>query len=726
MATLLLTALGNAIGGPIGGAIGSMIGHSIDGRIFGPNGREGPRLRDLAVSTSSYGQAIPRQFGRMRVPGTVIWSTDLIESKLKQSAKGQPATTVYSYAASFAVALSSTPLARVGRIWADGNLLRGAQEDLKVGGTLRIYNGHGDHPVDPLIAAAKGDQAPAFRHCAYVVFENLELADFGNRIPALSFEIFADGGEESVSLAQLIPSPALSADPAPLNHARGFADEGGSLASTLATIDEVIPLVCTSGSEGLVITPRQASETEIITLPDQLAADDRKQDEARQTLRAGLPARTPSALRYYDEERDYQTGVQRAAGARQEGRELMIDLPATLTARGARQLANASANRSRWQHETVIWRIGELDPRITPGMIVRLPDMPGQWLLRSWEWFDRGVALELERLAPTAAPARTADAGESLSATDLLLPASELAAFELPSDDSANPATPLIFAAASAANRAWRGAALYAVQGSALIDLGTTGKLRARIGRIAVPLAPSSGLMFEPRGEAVIALVADDLALTDTDMAGLAAGANRMLIGGELIQFLRAEPLDTGCWRLVGLLRGRAGTEPAALAGHPADTNVVLIDDTLVPLDPLLIPSLAGTRIAALGTNDPEPVLADLANPGISRRPPCPVHPRARGEADGAVVYSWIRRARGQWRWPDGVEVPLIEEREAYLVGYGPVEAPFATWPSAQPSLRLTASERVALVTAHGAGPLWVRQIGTFDQSQPLELASLS
>lgn len=726
MATLLLTALGSAIGGPVGGAIGSLIGHSIDGRIFGPHGREGPRLRDLAVSTSSYGQAIPRQFGRMRVPGTVIWSTDLIESKHKQRAKGQPTTTVYAYAASFAVALSSTPIARVGRIWADGNLLRGAQEDLKVGGAVRIYNGFGDDPVDPLIAAAEGEQAPAFRHCAYVVFDNLELADFGNRIPALSFEIFAHGGEETVSLAQLIPAPALSADMTPLVHARGFADEGGSLASTLATIDAVIPLVCTSGSDGFVIAPRQTAGEDVLTLPAQLAADDSKQDEPRQVQRAGMPARTPSALRYYDEERDYQTGVQRAGGARQEGRELMIDLPATLTAGGARQLAGASANRSRWQHETVTWRIGELDPRITPGTIVRLPDMPGQWLLKSWEWCDRGVALELERLAPTIAPARTADAGASLAPPDLIVPTSQLAALEVPPDGSADPAKPLIFAAASGANRAWRGAALYAVQGSALIDLGTTGKQRAVMGHLAEPLEGSLALMFEPRGEAVVALAADDLSLFDTDMGGLVAGANRMLVGGELIQFMRAVPLGAARWRLSGLLRGRAGTEPAAMAGHPAGTGAVLIEDTLVALDPMLVPPLAVTRVAAIGTNDPEPVLADLVNAGLSRRPPCPVHPRTCTEAGGTVVYRWTRRARGQWRWPDRVEVPLVEEREAYVVGFGPTGAPRAFWPCEDPSLRLTVDERAALVADFGPGLLWVRQIGTFDQSPPLALASLS
>lgn len=728
MATLLLTALGTAIGGPLGGSLGALIGQQIDGRIFAPKGREGPRLKDLTLSTSSYGQPIPRQFGRMRVGGSVIWSTDLIETKRKQkSGKGQPSTTTYSYSASFAVALSSTPIARVGRIWADGNLLRGAQEDLKVGGTLRIYRGFGDDPVDPLIAAAKGPLAPAFRDCAYAVFENLELGDYGNRIPALSFEIFADGGEETVSLAQLVPGGlSASTGDAPLAHARGFADEGGALASTLAAIDQVIPLVCTSGAEGLAIAPRSAGSVAMFTLPDQLAQDQRGEDETRHKQRAGIPARSPAAVRYYDEERDYQTGVQRAAGAGRAGRELMIDLPATLTASGARQLANDSANRARWQHETVTWQIGELDPRIVPGSIVRLPDTPGQWLLRSWEWFDRGIALELERLAPTAGASRPSDAGENLSPVDLIIPATRLAAFEVPPEAGANPSQPLILAAASADNAAWRGAALFAVQGSALVELGTTGTRRAVTGRTATPLPPSSGLLLETRASFEVVLDAADLALADTDVAGLAAGSNRMLIGSELLQFLSAEPLGAGRWRLSGLLRGRGGTEPAAMAGHPAETAAALIDDALVPLDPLLAPPLASTRIAAIGTGDTEPVTALLANPGLSRRPLCPVHARQTHAADGTAYWRWTRRARGQWRWEDSVDVPLIEEREAYLVGYGPALAPHVTWEVLTPLIALSAAERASLVTAHGPAPLWVQQVGTFDRSQPLLLANLS
>ena len=109
MATLVLTAVGSAVGGPIGGAIGALIGQSVDHALFGPKRREGPRLVELSVQTSSYGAQIPKLFGTMRVAGTVIWATDLKEHRARSGGgKGRPATTSYSYSASFAVACCAT------------------------------------------------------------------------------------------------------------------------------------------------------------------------------------------------------------------------------------------------------------------------------------------------------------------------------------------------------------------------------------------------------------------------------------------------------------------------------------------------------------------------------------------------------------------------------------------------------------------------------------------
>jgi hypothetical protein len=108
MATLVFTALGSVLGGPIFAAAGALAGGALDMALAGGGSREGPRLGQLAVTTASYGDRLPRQFGRMRVPGTVIWATDLIEqSQTSGGGKGQPSVTTYSYSCSFAVALGS-------------------------------------------------------------------------------------------------------------------------------------------------------------------------------------------------------------------------------------------------------------------------------------------------------------------------------------------------------------------------------------------------------------------------------------------------------------------------------------------------------------------------------------------------------------------------------------------------------------------------------------------
>ena len=157
MATLVLTVVGGIVGGPAGAAIGAAVGQQIDAQIFRPKGREGPRLADLKIQASTYGQQIPKLFGRMRVAGSVIWATDLIERRNKRGGgKGRPSTTEYSYAVSLAIALSSRRIRGIGRIWADGNLLRGASGSFSERCTFRWYDGSEDQLVDPLVAAAVG------------------------------------------------------------------------------------------------------------------------------------------------------------------------------------------------------------------------------------------------------------------------------------------------------------------------------------------------------------------------------------------------------------------------------------------------------------------------------------------------------------------------------------------------------------------------------------------
>ena len=65
---------------------------------------------------------------------------------------------------------------------------------------LRIYLGTTSQSPDFLLQAQRGSCTPAYRGRVYFVVDNLQLADYGNRIPSFSAEVFArgqrDGGSE--------------------------------------------------------------------------------------------------------------------------------------------------------------------------------------------------------------------------------------------------------------------------------------------------------------------------------------------------------------------------------------------------------------------------------------------------------------------------------------------------------------------------------------------------
>lgn len=729
MATLVLNAVGTIIGGPIGGAIGALAGRALDSAVIGSGHREGARLTELAITTSSYGQPVPRHFGTVRAGGIIIWATDLREhSEASGGGKGQPSVTTYAYSCSFAVALSGRAIERVGRIWADGNLLRGAGGDLKVPGTLRIHNGHGDQMPDPLLAGALGEQCPACRGMAYAVFEDLALGDFGNRIPTLTFEIVADSGP--VALADLLAplSGAVACDGrAPLDGLAGFSDEGGAIRSALDTIDTLYPLACRDDGGRLTLALRAENAPPVGPVPPAVRSDGDGDFGAESGIRHTREAASPrriEAVRYYDPARDYLPGMQRIAASSAGGRT--IEFPGVLSATDARQLATRAARRGADGRETLEWRVADIDPALAPGATVAVPGYPGRWRIEQSEWRDTGVELALVRLPLATGDAPLAsDPGAALLPPDLLTGATLLQAFELPADGLSDPDTPQMFAALSSSGAGWRGAALYLDRGGALVPIGHASASRATIGTLTRPLPPSPAILFEAAATLEIKLSTDSDALVSTDMHGIAYGANRLLIGAEIVQFRDAEPLGVRRWRLSGLLRGRGGSEPTAAIGHSAGQSAVLLDTKLTALDPATVPASSDTVIAAIGRGDDDAVLAPLQNAGTGRQPLCPVHPRCIDRADGSVELSWTRRARGQWQWPDAVETPLVEQAERYLVGVGPAESPAAQWFTDSPHLTLSAAAMADLRRDYAGQMLWVCQIGTFSRSAPLALLSV-
>lgn len=708
MATLVLTTVGTLVGGPIGGAIGAVLGQAADQAILAPKGRQGPRLGDLSVQTSSYGSVLPKLFGTTRVAGTVIWATDLIE-RSSTSGKGQGRQTTYSYSVSFAVALSARRIRAVRRIWADGNLLRGAAGDLKVPGTLRVHDGDEDQAVDPLIAAAEGvGQAPAFRGIAYAVFEDLALADYGNRIPSLTFEVEADEAAVSIGAiaAQLadvrgVETPVL----------RGFAASGDSVRGAIEDVALVHGLVMAQDADGLVLSspvgPAMAL-AEADVLP------------GRERRFGPVAARTGEvAVTYHDVARDFQVGLQRARiGAPvPESRVERIALPAVLAAGEAKALAEgrlAALGSGRAEMDVrLTWRGAAA---LAPGRLVRLGGDGAVWRVRRWTLEPMAVRVGLVRHAGPAIAA-TADPGRATRQPDAVHGPTLLRLIELPGTGVA----PVIAVMAAGAQPGWRRAmcSLSHDDGASWTEIGPTAA-PAVIGICLTALPPGQSALLDEVAAIDVAVRHDAMVLLSCDDDALAAGANMARVGGEWIQFARAEAIGPALYRLSRLLRGRRGSE-WAMTDHATGEPFVLADERAMrlPVPPDGAGIGARVRVTATGVGDAEPAEAVVTVVGEAVRPPAPVHGTWTPGEDGAIVLGWTRRSRQGWAWADGVDAPLGEEGEHYRLTIHAAGGPRIVEVGA-PAWTYGAAERAD----DGPGPVAVDivQLGTYAASRPCRI----
>jgi hypothetical protein len=713
MATLVLTAVGTMVGGPIGGALGALAGQAVDGRLFAPSARQGPRLATLAVQTSTYGGDIAKVFGRIRVAGTVIWASGLREEKSTSGgSKGRPKSVEYAYSASFAVLLSGRRVRDVGRIWADGKLLRGVAGDFKTPTGFRLWQGGEDQAEDPLIAAAEGaGGTPAYRGSAYAVFEDLQLADFGNRIPSLTFEVIADEGAVAVAdIAAELSDGAVSGGGAA--GLLGLAASGDTVRTALEPLTDAFGLTLVTSADGLRLVDPFEEPVREVTDADAASAQGRGPWAERVRRGASATAREVS-LAYFDPERDYQAGLQRATRFGGRGEERLA-LPASLETAEAKRLAAARLARLAAGGETLRLRLAPRWLALAPGSRIRWPRDPRPWLATKVELERLAVLIELVRLPLRPAEQGSASPGRALSEPDAEAGATRLLAFELPSDGETM-SGPRLLVAASGEGAGWRPVPLSVAIG-AESDWRPAGRSAppAVLGESIGPLPPRGSALLDTASILEVELLRDDQWLESRSDAALAAGVNAALVAGEILQFGTAEPSGPRRFRLSRLLRGRRGTEPGGVA--PAGSPFLLLDEAAVVTVDLPPASVGGSvRVAsdAAADDTTAPVAHIVA--GEALRPPSPVHLSARRTSDGGVHAGWVRRSRAGWLWGDA-DVPLGEEREAYRITVASASAE-RSWEVPEPSAVIAGAELAAAGIA-GALQLSIVQLGTFAASR--------
>jgi hypothetical protein len=653
----------------------------------------------------------------MRVAGTVIWATDLRESRSSSGGgKGRPKTVEYSYSASFAVALSGRTIRGVGRIWADGKLLRGAAGDFKTATGFRLHLGGEDQEPDPLIVSAEGlGEAPAYRGIAYAVFEDLQLADFGNRIPSLTFEI--DGGDaitigqiaEELSGGDVMAGASLSLG--------GYAAGGDSVRSAVETLGAVIPLSFSDSGSKLHLS-NNASEASELVLPDETGARSGGAGGGDEFVReAGMSLPTVVGLSYYDPALDFQAGLQRATRGGHPSVAFRNALPAALTADAAKALAEHRlaliwAGRQRAKL-CLPWRRSG----IRPGTCVRIQGKRGVWQVRRWALEQMVAVLELTGCRTGTPPAAAGSPGRPTVQQDLLHGPTRLVLLDLPLQD-APLNNPSLLVAAAGEGAGWRAAPLLVSfdDGGTWQESGRTAA-PASMGRALAALPAAGSAIIDSRNSLEVEMLTEAMWLESCTDGALAGGTNLAALGDELIQFGSAQPLAPGRFRLSRLLRGRQGTEWAAHQHQPGDPFVLIRGDSLARIEagPAAVGAQALVLPAAPEDADAEPVAKLLT--GEALRPPAPVHLRVETQANGDKKIRWVRRSRMGWNWLSGVDTPLGEEVEAYRVVLSGTGFDRVAELSA-PTFTYSAAEQ-AQDGSGGPLTLEVAQVGTGGLSRP-------
>jgi hypothetical protein len=171
--------------------------------------------------------------------------------------------------------------------------------------------------------------------------------------------------------------------------------------------------------------------------------------------------------------------------------------------------------------------------------------------------------------------------------------------------------------------------------------------------------------------QSVVEVVLDAGTLASITRAQHLNGGNAALLGDEVVCFRSATLIGTLRWRLTGFLRARRGTDYAT-STHVGGERFVLLDPANVyrvaqDIDDLgtkfFRPVRAGTSVDGVASEE-------VQITGAALKPLSVAHLRAIPDTStpGDWLIRWVRRGRIGQSLRDGLDVPINEDSESYVV----------------------------------------------------------
>lgn len=211
--------VGAFYGGPSGAQLGWAVGAAIGGIAASTESKPGPRLGELPAQ--SFDEGVPRAivYGTSQTSGYVIAAAPAIKTTEYVDGGGKGGGSVETEVAyrSYAIAMCEGPIEAVLRVWADDKLVYDVRpESMMQAESARwienkqIYLGDEDQLPDVFLQLnVTGQDTPAYRGTAYMVFGLEDLSDRRGTIPMYRFEVARSAQGVEVELEKI---PSIGVD----------------------------------------------------------------------------------------------------------------------------------------------------------------------------------------------------------------------------------------------------------------------------------------------------------------------------------------------------------------------------------------------------------------------------------------------------------------------------------------------------------------------------------
>jgi putative tail protein len=696
MAVLALFAVGAAVGGAAFGAgsiaaslvatAAATIGSVIDSQftfpmIFGTGATQnGPRVTDLHPQTASEGAPMNFCLGpQNRVAGNIIWQQpQMKEHKHKvKSGKGgmmggaDSGGNTYTYTISLAIGICEGPIYGIMKIWADDKVIFDFNNGIAElrSDSVSFYLGTETQTADPVIQAQDGVAfTSAYRGTAYIVFENLKLEDFGNRIPNFTFMVAAhdqlplkDAMSIMFNRAGLVAGQYdTSRVPGCL---RGYNWQGPQqLSSNIIPVLNAYSLRTQESQGKLIVFPR--GEEEIKVVSSSLLAAREFGESAQQILEitdtTGFKLPTEVDVNYIDPNLSNQKG---SVGDRRQvaptSGVMSVDVPFTINQSQALVIAKQTLWTLWSERQSAVFFLPPSCMGLQEADVVQVAYLGNTYQIRILE-LDRGANFILKVTGVIQEPESalmTASADDRTntdpSATVYYAPILNGVIMDLPPLRTIDTNSAGYYRAVGAKNSTkWRGASLYwsDPSGASFVDVEDI-RDEGSTGITLTALAADQGRgKWDDASTVDVLMFSGDLA-NETKLNVL-GGVNTILIGREVLAYNTATLIAPNTYRLSGLIRGlrvttldeRGYLEPAHYAG---ETVVVLDEIGFNVINSSLIGSSKAFRFVPVGE-----ALTDVGSQvvplfGNTLRPFPPGHVRGiHNYAAISVDVSWTPRTR--------------------------------------------------------------------------------